>query len=103
MIKVTVLYGHPVDPDTFESYYFSTHFALLEKMKAAVEILKAETTKFLPDPDGSKPPYYRMAELYFSDPEALQNALGSPEGIATTGDLANFASGGATILVGVVD
>ena len=44
-----------------------------------------------------------MAELYFSYPEALQTALGSPEGVATTGDLANFATGGATILVGTVD
>lgn len=100
MIKITVLYGHPVDPAAFEAYYFGTHMPLVAKMKGVV---KAETTKFLPGPDGANPPYYRMAELYFLSPEILKNALGSPEGIATTGDLGNFASGGVTILVGSVD
>lgn len=100
MIKLTVLYGHPVDPATFETYYFKTHMPLVAKISG---IVKAETTKFLPGPDGANPKYYRMAELYFNNPEELQSAMGSPEGNATTGDLANFASGGVTILMGVLD
>jgi hypothetical protein len=34
--------------------------------------------------------------------EAMQESLASPEGQATTSDLANFASGGATITVSEV-
>ncbi len=100
MIKLTVLYGHPEDATAFEAYYSSTHMPLVAKIKGVV---KAETTKFLPGLDGIKPPYFRMAELYFNDTEELQSALGSPEGTATTGDLQNFASGGLTILLGEVD
>jgi len=99
MIKLTVLYGHPTDPETFEEYYATTHLPLVAKT-AGIE--KAELTKFLDAPDGSKAPYYRMAELWFTDEAAMQAALGSPEGQATTGDLANFATGGVTILTGIV-
>ena len=65
-------------------------------------IVKAETTKFLPEADGSNAAYYRMAELYFESPEALQAGMGTPEGQATAADLANFATGGVKVLVGVV-
>lgn len=100
MIKLTVLYGHPVDPDAFEAYYSSTHMPLVAKIKG---IVKAETTKFFLEADGSNPAFYRLAELYFNSPEELQKAMGSPEGAATSADLANFASGGVTVLVGAVD
>jgi uncharacterized protein (TIGR02118 family) len=43
-----------------------------------------------------------MAELYYASPEAMQKSLGSPEGKATTDDLANFATGGVKMLVGEV-
>lgn len=66
-------------------------------------VVKAGTTKFLSAADGGKPAYYRMAELYFTSPEELQKAMGSPEGAATSADLANFASGGLTILLGEID
>ncbi len=99
MIKVTVLYGHPTDSLAFESYYGSTHMPLVGKING---IVKAEVTKFLPNADGSKPEYYRMAELYFETPEDMQAGLGSPEGKATTDDLANFATGGVKMLVGTV-
>lgn len=32
MIKLTVLYGHPVDPAAFEAYYFNTHMPLVALM-----------------------------------------------------------------------
>lgn len=100
MIKLTVLYGHLVDPAAFEAYYSNTHMPLVAKIKG---IVKAETTKFFPEGDGSNPAFYRLAELYFNSPEELQEAMGSPEGAATSADLANFASGGVTVLVGAVE
>ena len=99
MIKLTVLYGHPADPAAFESYYANTHLPLVAKMKG---FEKAELTKFLNAPDGSKAAHYRMAEFWFSNPEALQTTMGSPEGQATAADLANFATGGVTLLTGIV-
>ncbi len=72
-------------------------------MAKVTGIAKGEYTKFLPNPDGSAPAYYRMAELYFAGPAEMQQTLGSPESKATTADLANFATGGVTIIVGIVE
>ena len=100
MIKATVLFGHPVNPDSFERYYFETHLPLVVKASGMV---KTEYTKFLSNPDGTAAAYYRMAELYFPGPNEMQQTLGSPEGKAMADDLANFATGGVTIIVGVVE
>ena len=100
MIKGTVLYGHPADAAAFEKYYAETHLALVNKTGG---ILKTEYTRFFPNPDGSAPAYYRMAELYFAGPAEMQQALGSPEGQAMAADLANFATGGVTIIIGNVE
>ena len=100
MIKVTILYNHPNDPETFEQYYAHTHLPLASKMQG---ITRLELTRFGPGPDGTKPAYYRMAELYFPSEDQLQTTLGSAEGQAAVADLSNFATGGVTILVGSVE
>ena len=99
MIKLTVLYGHPTDPSVFENYYATKHMPLVGKIQ---HIAKAEITKFMDESDGSKAAYYRMAELWFEDMETLQASMGSAEGQATTSDIANFATGGVTILSGAI-
>ena len=100
MIKLTVLYGHPTDPVAFESYYANTHHPLVSKVKG---IVKAELTKFMSAADGGNPAYYRMAELYFPSIEDLQKTVESPEGKTLSADLSNFATGGATMIIGIVD
>jgi len=100
MIKATVLYGHPTSPDAFEKYYGEIHVPLVGKTQG---IVKAELTKFLPNPDGTEAAYYLMAELYFAGPAEMQQALGSPEGQAMAADVSNFATGGVTIMVGIVE
>jgi len=100
MIKTTVLYGHPTDAAAFEEYYINTHMPKAAKMKGHA---KLEITKFTSAPDGGKPAYYRMAEFWFSSPEAMQATMGSPEGVTVAADLANFATGGVTPLVGEVE
>jgi len=99
MIKATVLYGHPTESELFEKYYSETHLPLVIK---ASGIVKAEYTKFLPNPDGSAAAYFRMAELYFNNPEEMQQTMVSAEGKAMVADLGNFATGGVTFMVGVV-
>ena len=44
MVKLTVIYGHPTDPEAFEKYYATTQPPLVEKMKG---VEKAELTKFM--------------------------------------------------------
>lgn len=100
MIKLTVLYGHPTDVLVFENYYANTHLPKATKMTGHE---KLELTKFLNAPDGAKPDYYRMAEFWYKSPEAMQEAMNSPEGQATAGDLSNFATGGVTLLAGVIE
>ncbi|SDP49663.1 EthD family reductase [Desulforhopalus singaporensis] len=100
MKKVTVLYNHPEDSEAFEKYYHETHLPLAATMKG---IARLELTRFEAGPDGSKPAYYRMAELYFSDDNQCQTTLGSPEGEATVADLSNFATGGVTVVMGSVE
>jgi uncharacterized protein (TIGR02118 family) len=99
MIKITVLYGHLADAEGFEQYYSNVHLPLASTMPY---VAKAEFTKFLPRPDGSLPPYYRMAELYFEDADKMQLNLASPEGQATAADLHNFATGGFTFFAGMI-
>lgn len=100
MIKITVLFNHPKDPGAFERHYAQTHLPLAAKMKG---VARLELTRFGPNPDGSKPPFYRMAEVYFGSEAELHATLASPEGQAAVGDLQNFASGGVTMLTGVVE
>jgi len=100
MLKLTVLYGHPKSPEDFEKYYEEKHGPIASKMKG---VLRFEITKFSTGPDGSRPAYYRMAELYFEGPNQMQAAIASPEGKAAISDIANFATGGATVIFGTVE
>lgn len=100
MFKVTVLYNEPTDPAAFEDYYFATHLGIASKLP---NVTRVETAKAAATPDGSPLPYYRMAEIWYQDLETLQASMGSPEGAATVADLANFATGGAKVLISAVD
>jgi uncharacterized protein (TIGR02118 family) len=99
MLKLTVLYGHPASATDFETYYAGTHLPLAAKMRG---VSRLELTKFEAGPDGGRPEYYRMAELYFGTRTDFEQAVGSPEGRAAVADLSNFATGGVTVLVGAV-
>lgn len=100
MLKVTVLYAQPTDPESFEKYYAESHLPLIGKVQG---IDKVELTRFMPNADDTPAACYRMAELYFAGPTAMQEALSSPEGQALAADLSNFATGGSTVMVGVVE
>ena len=99
-MKATLLYGHPADPLAFEKYYADNHLPLAAKMEG---VTKLELTKFISASDGSKPEYYRMAELHFAGPAEMQDTMASAEGQAAVADLANFATGGVTMIIGAVD
>lgn len=99
MIKITVLYGQPTQPEIFEKYYAQTHLPLVADVQG---IQRTELTVFAPAADGALPEYYRMAELYFDSQEQMDSVLNSDAGKVAVADIGNFASGGATVLVGQV-
>jgi uncharacterized protein (TIGR02118 family) len=100
MIKLTALYGHPTDPAAFERYYAAKHMPLVAKMSG---VLRHEKVKVVGTPSGDKPPYHRMFGAWFESEAAMGVAMGSPEGKAVVADLANFATGGVTILISTVE
>ena len=99
MMKLTILYGHPESPAEFEKYYNSNHLPLAGKISG---VDRLELTKFIAAPEGGKPAFYRMAELYFATQDQMKQSLGSAEGQAAITDLENFATGGVTAITGSV-
>jgi uncharacterized protein (TIGR02118 family) len=95
MVRLTVLYGHPADPQKFQRYYRDVHLPLAGKMKGLQgwTIGMCEST----DP-GQAPPYYMIVGLYAESREAMEAILASPEGQAAVADVPNFATGGATFM-----
>lgn len=93
MIRLTVLYGMPDDPDEFDRYYREVHIPLAKRMKGLKgwTIGRCEAA----DPD-DEPPWYMIVGLYADDRAAMETILKSPEGQATIADVVNFATGGAT-------
>ncbi|HLW00250.1 MAG TPA: EthD family reductase [Ktedonobacterales bacterium] len=100
MIQLTVLYGHPQDPAAFDRYYREAHAPLAKQIPGLKGFTSTKPTSLAPQ---EASPSYLIAQLYFEHMGALQAALQSPEGQATAGDLPNFATGGATLVVGEVD
>src|SRR6476659_6982690 len=99
MYKITVLYKHPQAEEAFEKYYKETHLPLTVKIP---HLDRAEFTKFVPGPDGKKPSYYRMAELYFATSASMVEGLNSADGLAAAKDIPKFATGGFEFLFGLV-
>lgn len=100
MVKLTLLYGHPADAVSFESYYAGTHLPLAAKIPS---VRRAEFSLVTGALDGSSSPYYRIAELYFDDDRQMKAAMGSADGRAAVADLSNFADGGVTTVVSNVN
>lgn len=97
---VTVIYNKPKSAAAFEKYYWASHVPLVSSKQAEVGFTTAELTKFDGNLDGKKPSYYRQAVLWFDDMEALEKGIATPGFKAIGDDLANFATGGLTAMVG---
>lgn len=95
MTRIIVLYNQPSDPAAFDRYYYETHVPIANKLPG---LRGYRVSAKVPGVIAGGQPPYLIAELDFDNEAALQAALASPEGQATAGDLANFATGGATIL-----
>jgi uncharacterized protein (TIGR02118 family) len=99
-VKATVLYGAPKDPAAFEKYYLESH---MPKVYAIKGIDRIELAKLLPGANGAAPPFYRITELWFASPQALEAVAATPEWKAIVADVPNFATGGATVFLSTVE
>jgi len=95
MAQVLVLYNTPADPAAFDRYYHETHIPIAQKIPGLRSyLISSSPVQALV---GSAP--YLVAELNFDSMDDLGAALSSAEGQAAAADVANFASGGATLLI----
>ena len=95
MIRLTVLYGHPTDPDEFDRYYHDIHIPLARKMRG----LKGWTLGKCQSAEPGQPPaFYMIVGLYADSRQEMESILQTPQGQACIADVANFATGGVTFL-----
>lgn len=96
MAKLMVLYGKPKDAAAFDAYYFGKHVPIAKRLPGLKRFEVSAGAINMPQ---GGPPYHLVAQLEFDSLQALGAAMASPEGRAAGGDLANFATGGADLLV----
>jgi uncharacterized protein (TIGR02118 family) len=97
---VMVLYNQPKDPAAFEKYYAETHVPLFRSHAQEIGVTSVELIKFTSTADDKPPTLYREADLRFDSKEALEKGTATPGFKAVAADLANFATGGVTVLIG---
>ena len=97
---VIVLYNQPKDPAAFEKYYAETHVPLFASHAEEIGVTRVELVKFTATIDGKVPTLYREADLRFESREALDKGVATSGFKAVAADLANFATGGVTVLIG---
>ncbi|MBC7585030.1 EthD family reductase [Tardiphaga sp. vice352] len=95
MAQLLVLYKTPTDSAAFDAYYAKTHIALAKKIPGVRKYEISQGSIAGPSPTG----VYLVATLTFDSLAAIQSGLASAEGQAAAGDVANFATGGADMLM----
>ncbi|MBH5143459.1 MULTISPECIES: EthD family reductase [Rhodococcus] len=93
MYRVTIAYGQPTDTAAFDEYYTGTHLPIAGKIPGVQRFAGGKCESL----DGNPPAAYLLAEIFFADKDEAAAGFGSEEGQAAAADIANFATGGATI------
>ena len=88
---MTVLYLWPKDTAKFEKYY-PTHLKIVGDHQQEIGFTKAELTKFVSSLQGTKPEFYRQAELYFPSMDALKAGIATAGFKAVGDDFKNFVA-----------
>jgi uncharacterized protein (TIGR02118 family) len=94
MAKLIATYGKPTDPEVFAAHYEAVHAPLARRIPGLQAFEVSEGP--IMTPAGPSDAHF-IAILTFADMAALQAAMASPEGQAAAADVANFATGGATL------
>jgi uncharacterized protein (TIGR02118 family) len=93
--KLYAFYGSPDDPAAFDKHYRDVHTPLVLAMPNLVGFA---VSRRMAAPAEGEPEHYVIAEMTFRDTAGMEASLASPEGEAAVADLANFATGGVTVM-----
>ena len=96
--KIIVLYPTPLDLNTFERAYTQDHVPMVNADNFP-GISRFVASKVVGTPDGSPPPFHRIAELHFPSMEALQAAAGSTGAQRAVAHAVSISSGGAPVVL----
>jgi uncharacterized protein (TIGR02118 family) len=91
--RLVVSYGQPQDKGAFDDYYRDTHVPLAVAMPGVLRFAVGHPQAL--DPSQEAP--YFVAELDFESEAAMGEAFASPQGKSAAADVANFATGGASM------
>lgn len=96
--KVIVMYPTPRDIDAFEQSYEQDHAPMVTP-QTFQGMTKFVASKILGTPDGSPPPFHRIAELHFPSMEVLQAAAASSSGQEAVAHAVSISSGGRPVFL----
>jgi uncharacterized protein (TIGR02118 family) len=99
-VKLVVLYTQPDNAEDFDRHYLDIHMPLVGKIPG---LQRAETGRIVTALDGGEQTYYRVAELYFADQDALGAGFGTDEGKATSDDYMKIAPPGSRMFIETLD
>ncbi|WP_375501098.1 EthD family reductase [uncultured Jatrophihabitans sp.] len=99
-VKLVVLYTQPDDAESFDQHYLGVHGPLVDELPG---LQNWDTARLVAAADGGEQTYYRMAELYFADQDALQAAMSTDQGRATAADYGRIAPPGSRMFIAAVD
>ena len=96
--KVVVLYPTPRDVNEFERAYTQDH-APMVNTKTFPGMTKFVASKILGTPDGTPPPFARIAELHFPSMATLQAAATSGPAQEAIAHAVSISTGGKPIFL----
>ncbi|HLW91990.1 MAG TPA: EthD family reductase [Roseiarcus sp.] len=96
MASLVVMYKTPKDAAAFDKYYTETHIPIAKKIPG---LRKYEVSRGPVVTPAGPSGFHLIATLYFDDLAAIQKAFASAEGQAAGADVANFATGGADMIM----
>lgn len=96
--KIIAIYPAPKDVSTFERAYTQDHSPMVTPQNFK-GMTKFVATKIVGTPDGSPPPFHRIAELHFPSLAALQAAAGSASAQQVVAHAVSISSGGKPVFL----
>jgi uncharacterized protein (TIGR02118 family) len=96
--KLVVLYPPPRDAKAFERAYTQEHAPMVTPQNFK-GIKRFVASKVVGTPDGSAPPFYRIAELHFPSMEALQAAAASAPAQKVVAHAGSISTGGRPVVL----
>lgn len=94
--QLIAMYKKPADVAAFDRYYTTTHVPLAKKVPGLRRYQVSSGAVTTPQGESA---YHLVALLHFDSADAIRSALGTPDGAAAAGDLANFAQAGVDLFI----